>query len=356
MDRLESDLLNVFKLPLKVRNQAVDAVFYNIGALSVPEMASLSPWVDRKGAIIVVSPGDAQREDRIRHYPNALRFMLKEGDNVQAIAVASVGSSVLGTAALARAVADFYGFDVAGIVSGYGVADVVQEGLGGWFFYGAIDRFRYKMEQALARLETSGHDGPNAQSYTEMIRKYLISPLDSIVPGNLDLTALHDLLYSRFLFRQPKKLRMLVGHSRGNLLIRFILNHMVAELRGEHGEMPREPFNNLAVVTLGAVVDIPPELIRAEHDHQFLGELDLLGMTNSDQTCGVIEHSTRIPGAGHHLNPTIPFSMSVPKVLEKVTLPDLPPDRDGVHLLTSRPGDWTRATRGRLAATSGHGL
>jgi hypothetical protein len=105
--------------------------------LSFVSQAGLSPFIDREGSIIVVSPSNSGRS--IRHYKNALRFMMKEGDTVSAIAVAGVGSSVLGTAALARNVADKYGFDVAGVVSGYGFTDLITESIGGWFFYGMID-------------------------------------------------------------------------------------------------------------------------------------------------------------------------------------------------------------------------
>jgi len=42
-----------------------------------------------------------------------------------------VGSSPLGTAALARAVADALDTDVAGIITGYGLSDVMAEALCG---------------------------------------------------------------------------------------------------------------------------------------------------------------------------------------------------------------------------------
>ena len=78
--------------------------------------------------------------------------MNDEGDRIEGIALAGVGSSGLGTAALARNVADAYGVDVAGIVTGYGMADVLSEALGGWFFYGTIDRWRLALEQLYERM------------------------------------------------------------------------------------------------------------------------------------------------------------------------------------------------------------
>ena len=63
-----------------------------------------------------------------------------EGDEVAGVAIAGVGSSVLGTAALARNVADAVGGEIVGLVSGYGVSDLLSEALGGWFFFGAVDQ------------------------------------------------------------------------------------------------------------------------------------------------------------------------------------------------------------------------
>ena len=92
-------------------------------------------------------PSNSDRQ--IRHYKRALRFMNKEGPTIRAIAVAGVGSSALGTAALARSIADALDTDVAGIVTGYGLSDVMTEALGGWFVFGAADRIRFAMEKCL---------------------------------------------------------------------------------------------------------------------------------------------------------------------------------------------------------------
>lgn len=61
-------------------------------------------------------------EDFLRHAPSA-----------NALAIAGVGSSALGAAAFARNVADGLGEPVAAVVSGYGLADVLTEALGGFF-------------------------------------------------------------------------------------------------------------------------------------------------------------------------------------------------------------------------------
>jgi len=322
---MESGLLDLLKVPLKARNQVVDALFYDVSLLTPQDYAALSPLSDRKGAIIVVSPGQG-----IRQFPNALQFMSAQGVSdeckVKAIVVAGVGSSVLGTAALARQVANHYQCEVAGIVSGYGMADIVLEGLGGWFFYGEIDRMRYQVQQSTQSIKDmlpwvfTGKDG------TDELVALFTSPLDRYVPSNPDVAALHEVLFMRYLFRKPQELVLLVGHSKGNLLICSVLNNMFSELKSKTWKSVREegPFDNLAVVTFGAVVDLPDGLIRPENQHQFLGTLDVLGKMNSVTFYGTSKLHTDVPGAGHHLS-KFPGAMPVDELLKGVKLLKPPP-------------------------------
>jgi hypothetical protein len=356
--------------PLKVRNQAVDSYFYDVDALDPAERAMLSPLVDLKGAVLVVPP--RAKGGGIRHYKSALGFMIEEGSRIEVLAVAGVGSSVLGTAALARSVADHYGRDVAGIVTGYGLADVVLEGLGGWFYYGAVERLRYQVEQGVDRAFTPRAPAapPAARAAapgTAVRGRGLVPdlgyPLGSFdVLGNSDVRALHDILLAG-----PPKLRLLVGHSKGNLLISFVLNHMRDELGGVADELrgARHPlFNRLGVVTLGAVVGIPTATFGLR-THQFLGQFDVLGQLNSDRDLPfigtiAIEHEM-IPGVGHHLNPRIPFSMSVDAVLRRVgPLSDEDVSRGEVggdgRPMTPCWGDWSRIfARARSSMPLGRG-
>jgi hypothetical protein len=312
MDRLDAEILNLFQFPLKERNQLIDLLFYDVGALTPAERSMLSPLVDLKGTIVVVSPQGAGRA--IRHYKTALRFMLKEGDRVQAIAVAGVGSSVLGTAALARTIADFYGIDVAGIVTGYGMIDVVAEALGGWFFYGTMDRFRHAAESAAEKLLTPLPEARFTPPDAEDLDQFTLTlDFPVIEGGNSDVWTLLDILIAR-----PKNLRLLLGHSKGDLLISFVLNRMVDELEGEHHPL----YDELAVVTLGAVVSLPAPFARQV---QFLGQLDWFGAINSELD---VPHLT-VPGAWHHLNPRLPFAMRLSEVLREVPLPDPAKEKGG---------------------------
>jgi hypothetical protein len=108
-------------LPVKGRNNLLDRLFYDVESLSDDEKGELSPLADREGTVLLVYPSSAGR--KTLHYRNVLQLFLRSRDEVEGIAVAGVGSSVLGTAALARNVADAIGGPVAGIVSGYGLTE-----------------------------------------------------------------------------------------------------------------------------------------------------------------------------------------------------------------------------------------
>jgi len=315
-------------LLLKARNQAIDAVFYDVSALTFQEWLSLNPLTDKKGKIIVVPPGDSPGRT-IRHYESAEEFLQSDDwKNVIAIAVAGVGGSVIGTAALARNVADACQGDVAGVVSGYGVSDVVLEGLGGWYFYGKLDQARYEMSSALddlsAILSTCFAKETNVKKY---LGKYFDSPLDAYIPPNPDVMALYSILLRRY-EHQNTNLRLLVGHSKGNLLIGDVLNHLSYDLR-DVDKGADKAFHNLAVVTLGAVVDIPKDMILKENQYQFLGTLDGIGRANSRSLAGDIAPRKRIPGTWHSLNSKLLGHMDVMEILKDRV--KLPPPIEAAH-------------------------
>jgi hypothetical protein len=285
-------------LPLKQRNAALDNLFYDTPTLKPGEMSQLTPLIDIKGSIVVVPP--AASDQPIRHYERALRFMNKEGDNIRAIAVAGVGSSVIGTAALARNVADALQCDVAGIVTGYGMSDVITEALGGWFVFGALDRLRLDLEKvigkAMSPLSELERPGVHAASASGVLEPRLVGQ-----PGFDDVTTLVDILTAR-----PKNLEFLVGHSKGSLLIGFVLGQFVDELGGDESPL----FEQLNIVTMGAVVDIPDRFHRVT---QYLGAIDWFGGLNSDLN---LPHET-VANAWHHLNRSIPRHMDAVALLQR---------------------------------------
>ena len=290
-----------FSLPflsLKQRNALLDNLFYDTSSLMAAEAGKFSPLVDREGSIVVVPPTGSDRP--IRHYKKALRFMNKEGPTIRAIAVAGVGSSALGTAALARNVADAIDADVAGIVTGYGFTDLISEALGGWFVFGAADRaklaFESMVERARSTMPQAGPQDSAASATTESVSSYGLT-----MAGDNDVATLSEILLAG-----PPQLEILVGHSKGCLLIDFALQQFVDDLEGDISPL----FERLRVFTLGAVISPPPEFRNVK---QYLGALDWFGGMNSSLS---VPH-VRIEGAWHHLNRRMPYHMDAVAVLRQ---------------------------------------
>jgi hypothetical protein len=140
-------------------------------------------------------------------------------------------------------------------------------------------------------------------------------PLDDYVPPYPDVMALYSILLRRYYDPSSTNLRLLVGHSKGNLLIGDVLNHFSYVLRNVDGSEDKS-FHNLAVVTLGAVVDIPKDVVPEQNQYQFLGTLDLLGQINSRSIAGDIAPRQQIPGAWHSLNSKLLGHMDVIDILK----------------------------------------
>ena len=290
-------------LSYKQRNAVLDNFFYDTGSLTVEEKAKLSPLIDREGSIIVVPPSNSDRQ--IRHYKRALRFMNKEGPTIRAIAVAGVGSSALGTAALARSIADALDTDVAGIITGYGLSDVMTEALGGWFVFGAADRIQFAMEKFFERMRS-----PMPADIVSAGSEASVMWFDrSSLPGDNDVSTLSEILLA-----SPPALEYLITHSKGSLVASYALQQYVEDLEGDETAL----FERLRITTLGAVVGLPAVFKNVK---QYLGALDWFGGANSSLS---VTHE-RVPGVSHHLNPGFPYHMSVAALLNGAAAPRLLP-------------------------------
>ena len=214
------------KLPLSylLRNMVFDTVFYDVGGLSAQEHADLIGRVVDfdEGGMLVVWPQQAER--KIEYFALSADLVAAHPD-LDAVAIAGVGSSPLGTAALARQVADAHGAKVVGVISGYGAADVISEALGGWIDFGRRNHTRAAIEQVRA-LGVAGGNGASADALKAEYRipsdYLLVDEPESNTPVNLML-------------RHGDKLRLLVGHSKGALNIQnaahgFELDPRAAEL------------------------------------------------------------------------------------------------------------------------------
>ncbi len=294
MKSLDKQLVAPIAPTITQRNVFFDELFYDVGSLTSEEKNDLSPFLDREGTIIVVPPRSSEK--RISHYRTVGQFLWAQRETIRAVAIAGVGSSVLGTAALARNVADAYDIDVAGIVSGYGASDLIAEAMGGWFFYGATDAIRHgiretvnwweKLLQLIHQATRSGEEAVRAKAALEPAQ---------------DLDVL-----SAILDASPPNLGLLVGHSKGDLLLDFALERFARRFKGT----AHPYFEQLRIVTFGAVTDLPPQFKMV---HQFLGDIDWFGAMNSRLD---ICH-TKVSDAWHHLNTTLPFHLSAESVLKQ---------------------------------------
>jgi hypothetical protein len=220
-----------------------------------------------------------------------------ESPAVDAVVVAGVGSSALGTAALARNVANHLGRPVAGIVSGAGVADVLAEALGGWFVLGARNAARDAIARTLDALRAKDHvrdPGTHEAMLADFAWPGLLA--ERFVYGGPDSATL---LY--LLLELGARVRILVGHSKGNYSIENALEGWLLVGRRTGAPVPTD----LRVVTLGAVIHFPAAFTNV---HQFIGEVDAFGMMNSRLLVG---GAHLVPGAWHSLNRAMPGHLAV---------------------------------------------
>lgn len=216
---------------------------------------------------------------------------------------AGVGSSAVGTAALARNVADHLQRPVAGVVSGLGLADVMTEAVGGWFVLGAHNTVRDLLARLFDAYELKDHVRDPA-SHLDMMAHFDSLGIDRnrFIYGSPDSSAL---LYP--VSKLGRRITLLVGHSKGNYSIDNALRGWLAAGKATSVPVP----SDLCIVTLGAVIRFPSEFTRV---YQFIGQVDFFGMMNSRVA---LEH-VRVPGAWHSLNTMVPGPLAVSEALRAV--------------------------------------
>lgn len=278
------------------RNAFLDFLFYDLNTLSEEETRRLAPRLAAEGAILCVGPSARQALDMWSDYDS----FAGSGSDPDVIVVAGVGSSALGAAAFARNVADAVGGPVFAVVSGYGLADLAAEALGGFFLFGALndirDRFGYLDDVALSRSRTTARlaelTGSNG----------VVEKLEQIARRSLDVATLVKML------SRPPAPRLLVGHSKGNLILSEAL-HAVKKLQpavfGRIAERTR-------VITVSARIAMPAPM-RDVVD--VMGALDTFGELNSRST---IATDVRVPMAWHHTNTGLPFHLPVTATLSRI--------------------------------------
>lgn len=238
-------------------NMAGRFVIYDLSALTHPE-----------GTVMVVDPATGLIEfldhGESDEMPDFKGFLEEHG--VDTVTITGVGSSAMGSAAFAWDVATALGRPVAAIVAGYGIADVISEGMGGFYVFGLRKALRRLTQQILEATVP-----PVASPGNRLARKAARSVAaadrraDALAPdagedayetGSPDTDILHALLVAG-------GIRMVVGHSKGALSI-------------EHA-LAGSGRTDVKVITLGCVVD--PTAIPGAR--QYVGSFDALGLLNS---------------------------------------------------------------------------
>ena len=263
-----------------------DAVETDGDAVAGPRVLDFSAAIDPEGSLLVVD--DAARAPFIRAFETVPAFLAWHETADEAVEVAcitGVGSSALGSAALAWDVSKSLKRPVLAIVPGYGVADVVLQGLGGWFGFGLHDFLHTKshVQIGLALMAPGlASVGRRLSASSPRARRAATgAPVFRTGCGSSDV--LHDLM-------QFIEIKCVVGHSKGALAIANALRSLAPER-----------VTDLRIVTLGC--PIAEEIAGASY-HQFLGLFDALGQANAwghrPDTWVASDHST---------NPTLPLSM-----------------------------------------------
>jgi hypothetical protein len=245
---------------------------------------------------------DAGRPPRITQFEDVASFISwvkAHGRTLRTASVTGVGSSALGSAAFAWNVSTALDEPVAAIVPGYGVADAIQQGLGGWF--GAYNWwFRQMAQEVLAHTmplaaQSDRHPTMTAPGHAEANTGASVFRCGS---GSSD--ALHAIL------KDVPHIDRVFGHSKGALVIKNAIE-----------SLPRETTQRLHVVTFGCRIteDTPAALYS-----QFLGLIDGIGLLNSWGN----PPETLIP-AHHSTNTSIPLSMSVSVLTRLAMMREAPP-------------------------------
>jgi hypothetical protein len=267
------------------RNTLADQFFYNVSNLSHAEFDRMVSRVNAEGSLLVVFPNPKRTGLAIDRFDNFERFRSAPGELLRHFTIAGVGSSDLGAAALARTLANHVDAPVGAIVAGYGVADLLTEAMGGWYFFGMANRTLAAM--ARQDRQAGARTGPAAP------------PDRGGHPAGLGLERTDTRTLLQLLKEPERSIETLLGHSKGCLSISSALQSLA---RTDPGAL--DHLRETRVVTTGAVVPLPPGLSRSE---QYLGAIDWFGGVNSTFDADFV----RVPGAWHHVNTRLPAALDV---------------------------------------------
>lgn len=291
-------------------NTALDAIFYDTSGLSTAlaerdaatvaaggkppsRIVDFDAVSNPEGSLLLI---DAHRQPYVHRYDSVSAYLKSPYDETRRVEIATitgVGSSALGSAAFAWDISAALQQPVLAIVPGHGMADVLLQGLGGWFGFGLHDFLRSKslIQDSLASLAPQ-----TARIGRELAASVPGAPKVDGAPVFRHGSGSSDVLHALMLDRQPP-FRLLIGHSKGALQIGNALQSLPpARTRGLH------------VVTLGCPVAANVAGVRY---FQYLGLYDALGQLN------MWGHwPTQWTPTWHSTNPKLPPAMDAGQLAE----------------------------------------
>ncbi|WP_159950381.1 cell envelope biogenesis protein OmpA [Rhizobium sp. 18065] len=276
--------------PWRMRNTGLDSLFYDVKSLSAEETFYISDALASEGLIMIVPPAG---QGMLTICDSVDEYRLRGGRDVHALAVAGIGGSAIGAAAFARNVANAINAPVAAVVSGYGLGDIVNEAIGGAFFFGWLGHIRSNLEvidDLVGRPKLGAYGKRDAD--TESVRS---TGLDTDTVATL--LADPELSFS-----------LLAGHSRGNRVLADALQSMTESATARLETLAKEA----RIVTFGGRIKMP-EIFTDVVD--VVGELDWFGEINSRPK---IKTDIRVPLCGHSTNTDIAGALQVTKVLKEI--------------------------------------
>lgn len=294
---------------LRLGNTALDAIFYDVGALAAALFAhgdyvdagsspasmphglheiELGALANPEGSILIV---DAAATPYVQPAFDDVKAFTSRANEpaeppIHTLSVTGIGSSALGSAAFAWNISRALGEPVAAIVPGYGVADVVAQGLGGWFGFG--------LQSWLIKEATQNVLARTAPDVARIGRNLMMTArghgeTETGAPVFRRGSGSSDVLHA--ILEETPGIVRLFGHSKGALVIENAIH-----------DLPGATAERLEIVTFGCpIAEDTPATYR-----QFLGWLDPLGLFNSWGNA-----PDRLIPARHTTNTWLPLSTPV---------------------------------------------
>lgn len=275
-----------------------DEKYYDTRQLTDDERAQVdkTEFAAPEGSILVVEHGDTTKG--VKLYKSADPLARGEGlakgvldafkadtanADIDTFVIPGNATSPVGAAAFAKTVANDLSKTVAAIVTGQGGIDTLFETISGGLLMAPTAKMLHALDDVL---ELSVKVSPLAKG---MVAKDVQDMTRSVHETATLFEILKDQMVKQtetgLAFRAPKdrKLKMIIGHSKGNWAILTALLNFELNIVGDLPP-PKATDPKVDIVTLGNWVNLPnmkPLMLELFHYHQFVGTHDVSAMLAS---------------------------------------------------------------------------